>query len=251
MPRQLAIVPAYNESASVGRVVAELREHAPDFDVVVIDDGSTDDTSERAHHAGAAVLRHPYNLGIGGAVQSGYLYAAERHYDIAVQIDGDGQHDPRCLPYLRDHLQSHPELDMVTGSRFLAADGDGFRSSAPRRLGIRIFSWVLSRIVGQQVTDPTSGLRMAGRRGIELFARDYPHDYPEVEAVLLLHFHQLRSAEVPVRMRARRSGTSSINASASAYYMIKVLLAVFVGLFRARPAVRAGEPAPVVAEHGI
>jgi glycosyltransferase involved in cell wall biosynthesis len=251
MSTQLAIVPAYNESASVARVIREIREHAPGFDVVVVDDGSTDDTSDRARSAGAAVLRHPYNLGIGGAVQSGYMYAAERGYDIAVQVDGDGQHDPRCLAYMLEYLRTHPELDMVTGSRFLAADGDGFRSSAPRRLGIRIFSWVLSRIVGQQVTDPTSGLRMAGRRGIDLFARDYPHDYPEVEAVLLMHAHQLASTELPVKMRERTAGVSSINSTRSVYYMIKVLLAVFVGLFRARPTVRAGEPAPVAAEPGI
>jgi glycosyltransferase involved in cell wall biosynthesis len=251
MSGHLAIVPAYNESASIARVVSELREHAPGFDVVVVDDGSTDDTSDRARSAGAEVLRHPYNLGIGGAVQSGYMYASERGYDIAVQVDGDGQHDPRCLGFMLEHLESHPELDMVTGSRFLADDGDGFRSSAPRRLGIRIFSGVLSRIVGQQVTDPTSGLRMAGRRGIELFARDYPHDYPEVEAVLLMHAHQLASVELPVKMRERTGGVSSINSTRSIYYMIKVLLAVFVGLFRARPTVRAGGPAPVVGEPGI
>jgi glycosyltransferase involved in cell wall biosynthesis len=235
MSRHLAIVPAYNEAASVATVVSEIHQHAPDFDVVVVDDGSTDDTSDRARSAGAAVLRHPYNLGIGGAVQSGYLYAAERGYDVAVQVDGDGPHDPRCLGQLLAHLREHPELDMVTGSRFLAADGEGFRSSAPRRAGIRIFSWVLSRIVGQQVTDPTSGLRMAGRRGIELFARDYPHDYPEVEAILMLNAHRLRLHEVPVRMNARGFGRSSIDYPRSAYYMAKVLLAIFVGLFRRRP----------------
>jgi glycosyltransferase involved in cell wall biosynthesis len=251
MPGHLAIVPAYNESASITRVVTELRQHAPGFDIVVVDDGSTDDTSDRARSAGATVVRHPYNLGIGGAVQSGYMYASERGYDVAVQVDGDGQHDPRCLADMLEHLQAHPELDMVTGSRFLADDGEGFRSSAPRRAGIRIFSGVLSRIVGQQVTDPTSGLRMAGRRGIGLFARDYPHDYPEVEAVLLMHAHQLASVELPVKMRERTGGVSSINSTRSVYYMIKVLLAVFVGLFRARPTVRAGGPAPVAGEPGI
>ena len=251
MTAQIAIVPAYNEAASISAVVAELGEHAPGFDVVVIDDGSTDDTAERARAAGADVVRHPFNLGIGGAVQSGYMYAAERGYDIAVQVDGDGQHDPRSLAMMRTYLDAHPELDMVTGSRFLADDGDGFRSSAPRRLGIRIFSGVLSRIVGQRVTDPTSGLRMCRRRGIDLFARDYPHDYPEVEAVLLMHAHALSSVELPVKMRERMGGTSSINSTRSIYYMVKVLLAVFVGLFRARPAVRSGEPAPVSAEGGF
>src|SRR4051795_4044066 len=251
MTAQIAIVPAYNEAASISAVVAELGEHAPGFDVVVIDDGSTDDTAERARAAGADVVRHPFNLGIGGAVQSGYLYASERGYDIAVQVDGDGQHDPRCLGMMRAFLAAHPELDMVTGSRFLADGGDAFRSSAPRRLGIRIFSWVLSRIVGQQVTDPTSGLRMAGRRGIELFARDYPHDYPEVEAVLLMHHHRLSSMEIPVIMRERMGGVSSINSTRSVYYMIKVLLAVIVGLFRARPVPEPGDQAPVAADPGI
>ena len=251
MTAQIAIVPAYNEAASISAVVAELGEHAPGFDVVVIDDGSTDDTAERARAAGADVVRHPFNLGIGGAVQSGYLYAAERGYDIAVQVDGDGQHDPRCLAMMRTYLDAHPELDMVTGSRFLADDGDGFRSSAPRRLGIRIFSGVLSRIVGQRVTDPTSGLRMCRRRGIDLFARDYPHDYPEVEAVLLMHAHALSSVELPVKMRERTGGTSSINSTRSIYYMVKVLLAVVVGLCRARPVVEPGDRAPVAADHGI
>ncbi len=251
MPGHLAIVPAFNESASITRVVGELREHAPSFDVVVVDDGSTDDTSDRARSAGAQVIRHPYNLGIGGAVQSGYIYASERGYDVAVQVDGDGQHDASHVHDLLQHLRSEQGLNMVTGSRFMDAGDAGYRSSMPRRLGIRIFSWVLSRIVGQQVTDPTTGLRMAGRRGIELFARDYPHDYPEVEAVLLMHAHALRSVELPVRMRERTGGVSSINSTRSVYYMVKVLLAVFVGLVRARPTVRAGEPAPVTADPGI
>jgi glycosyltransferase involved in cell wall biosynthesis len=251
MSRNLAIVPAYNEAASIDRVVDELRGQAPDFDVLVIDDGSTDATAEHARRAGAKVVRHPFNLGIGGAVQTGYQYALEHRYDTAVQVDGDGQHDPACVQALLRHLRTHPELDMVTGSRFLASDGHGYRSSAPRRIGIRIFAAVLSRIVGQQVTDPTSGLRMTGRRGIELFARDYPHDYPEVEAVLLMHHHRLASVELPVVMRERLGGVSSINSTRSVYYMIKVLLAVFVGLFRARPVPEPGDLAPVAADPGI
>ena len=179
------------------------------------------------------------------------LFALEHGYDTAVQVDGDGQHDPACVHALLRHLRNHPELDMVTGSRFLAADGDGYRSSAPRRMGIRIFSAILSKVVGQRVTDPTSGLRMTGRRGIELFARDYPHDYPEVEAVLLMHHHRLVSMEIPVVMRARTGGVSSINSTRSVYYMVKVLLAVVVGLCRARPVVEPGDQAPVAAEHGI
>ena len=140
---------------------------------------------------------------------------------------------------------------MVTGSRFLTLDADGHRSTRSRRAGIAIFARMLSQITGQTVTDPTSGFRMVDRRGIELFARDYPHDYPEVEAVLMIHSHALRSAELPVRMRARSGGVSSINASQSLYYMVKVLLAIFVGLFRAHPTVQRGDDAPVAAEHSI
>jgi glycosyltransferase involved in cell wall biosynthesis len=251
MTRALAIVPAYNEAGAIAGTIDDLRRHAPEFDVLVVDDGSTDDTSVLARRNGARVLRLPFNLGIGGAVQSGYQYAYEHDYDVAVQVDGDGQHDARCLPEMLDHLRTHPELNMVTGSRFLAADGDGYRSSASRRLGIRVFGQILSWIVGRPVTDPTSGLRMTDRHGIDLFARDYPHDYPEVEAVLLLHHHRLTSEEFPVRMRPRTSGVSSINATRSIYYMVKVLLAVFVGLLRARPTVEAGDRNPVTAEHSI
>ncbi len=251
MPGKLAIVPAYNEEASVAFVVRELREYAPEFDVLVVDDGSTDQTSRAAREAGAAVLRMPFNLGIGGTVQAGYQYALERDYDFAVQVDGDGQHEAREVSTLLGHLRSHPDVDMVTGSRFLRIDGDCHRSTRSRRAGIAIFSRILSLVTGQPVTDPTSGFRMTNRRGIALFARDYPHDYPEVEAVLMIHAHRLRSAEVPVRMRPRTTGVSSINPSRSAYYMIKVLLAVFVGLCRARPVVEAGDRSPVAAESSI
>ncbi len=246
----LAIVPAYNEGGCIAATVQDIRRHAPDFDVLVVDDGSTDDTAARARAAGALVLRHPFNLGIGGAVQSGYQFALERGYDVAVQVDGDGQHDAREIPQLLAALREQPEINMVTGSRFLTVT-DGYRSTVSRRLGIRLFARVLSLVTGRSVTDPTSGFRMCDRSGIELFARDYPHDYPEVEAVLMVHFHRLVSCEVPVRMRARQAGVSSIGSTASMYYMIKVLLAVFVGLLRARPVVEGGDSAAVVAESAL
>jgi glycosyltransferase involved in cell wall biosynthesis len=250
MNRHLAIVPAYNEAGAIAGTVADVLANT-DFDVLVVNDGSTDGTAAAAAAAGATVLSHPFNLGIGGAVQSGYLYALEHGYDVAVQVDGDGQHDARHIPELLKHLERTPGLNMVTGSRFIERADGGYRSSASRRLGIRLFATILSRVTGRRITDPTSGFRMVDRRGIELFARDYPHDYPEVEAVLLLHFHKLDGAELPVRMRERRSGISSINAQRSIYYMIKVLLAIFVGLLRARPAVEAGDRAPVTAESTI
>ena len=251
MSMHLAIVPAYNEAGSVARVVEEIFEHAPDFDVLVVDDGSTDATANLARAAGAHVVCHPFNLGIGGAVQTGYRFALDHGYTLAVQVDGDGQHDPRDIPRLAAHLADHPRVDMVTGSRFLVRTAEGYRSSAPRRLGIRVFSWVLGRIVGRPVTDPTSGFRMTTRRGIELFARDYPHDYPEVEAVLMMHAHSLRGDELPVLMRPRSSGVSSIDANRSLLYMSKVLLAIFVGLFRRKPVPEVGDAAPVTAEPAL
>lgn len=239
--RRLAIVPAHNEGQAVGATVQEIRSCAPDFDVLVIDDGSTDATATVAERAGAKVIRLPFNLGIGGAVQTGYLYAQQHDYDVAVQVDGDGQHDPRYIRELLQRLHGDPRLNMVTGSRFLAPTGDGHMSSAPRRAGITIFARLVSLITGRRVTDPTSGLRMTGRTGIELFARDYPHDYPEVEAILMMHAHRLNSCEIPVRMRPRTTGESAISSTQPLYYMVKVLLAVFIGLFRSRPVVEEGD----------
>jgi glycosyltransferase involved in cell wall biosynthesis len=243
----LAIVPAYNEAGAIANTVADIHRH----DVVVVDDGSTDETARVARAAGAEVLKMPFNLGIGGAMQAGYLYALDRGYQVAVQVDGDGQHDARHIAELLNHLKANPDVNMVTGSRFIDKGAEGFRSSAPRRAGIRLFGWLLSAIVGRRITDPTSGFRMTDRAGIELFARDYPHDYPEVEAIVMSHAHRLNGMEVPVRMRERQAGVSSINATASVVYMTKVTLAVFVGLLRARPAVEPGQPAPVHAEHAL
>ena len=231
--RKLAIVPAFNEGGMVGRVVRDVLSEGSGFDVVVVDDGSTDATAAEAQAAGAAVIRHPFNLGIGGAVQSGYKYALANGYDVAVQVDGDGQHKPEYIGQLLEELNTAGAADMVTGSRFL--EDPGYKVPIGRRAGNLIFAIVLSRLVRQRITDPTSGFRMTNRRGIELFARDYPHDYPEVEAILMLHHHRLRIHEVPMRMNARGFGRSSIDYPRSAYYMAKVLLAIFVGLFRRRP----------------
>jgi glycosyltransferase involved in cell wall biosynthesis len=250
MSRHLAIVPAHNEAEAIACTIDEIHAHAPDFDVLVVDDGSTDDTAQQAVSAGAKVVRLPFNLGIGGAVQTGYVYAQEHGYEVAVQVDGDGQHDPRYIHSMLRRLDQNPSLNMVTGSRFIEEDSDGHRSSPTRRVGIRIFASLVSIITGRRVTDPTSGLRMTNRVGIELFARDYPHDYPEVEAILMMHAHRLNSCEVPVLMRARTSGVSAISSTQPAYYMIKVLLAVFIGLFRSSPVVERGDTT-VSAEHTI
>jgi glycosyltransferase involved in cell wall biosynthesis len=227
--KRLAIVPAYNEEASIGRVIDEIRVLDPAFDVVVVDDGSVDQTAAVAYERGVHVVRLPFNLGIGGAMQTGYRFALEHGYDLAVQIDGDGQHDPRELPKILQPLLDG-RADLVVGSRF-GSDG-AFRSSAARRIGIRVFASVVSAVVGQRVTDTTSGFRAVNKGGIALFAADYPHDYPEVEATVMCVKHKLRLTEVPVRMRERTGGQSSITAYRSVYYMTKVLLAIFVGLFR-------------------
>jgi len=248
--RKLAVVPAYNEAACVGDVVRSLHAHAPEYDVLVIDDGSTDATARISEDAGARVLRLPFNLGIGGAVQSGFRYALENEYDFAIQVDGDGQHDAREIARLEETMRDEG-VDMVCGSRFLTEDHK-YPAPVSRRTGIHLFAYLLSRIVGQRVSDPTSGFRLYNRRGIAVFARDYPHDYPEVEAVLMVHWHRLRMCEAPVRMFTRSGGVSSINGSGkSAYYMVKVLLAIFVGLARSRRSIEPGDDAPVAATHGI
>lgn len=250
MPRKtrLAIVPAFNEQDSISGVISAIKDASPDFDVLVIDDGSIDATARLAEAAGAFTLRHPINLGIGGAVQSGYQFALDNGYSMAVQIDGDGQHPATELHKLVTRLESEPPVDLVYGSRFLG-EGD-YDQSMPRRAGILVFSLVLSVITRKRVTDPTSGFRLANRRAIELFARDYPHDYPEVEAILMMHRHQLATAEVPVVMRLRVGGRSSITWLHSGYYMLKVLLAVFIGLFRARTVIMRSEDDSLPAAKG-
>jgi glycosyltransferase involved in cell wall biosynthesis len=235
--RIAAIIPAYNEARNLPRLAETLRAYAPSLDVCVVDDGSTDGTASVARELGWTVLRLSVNLGIGGAVQAGYLWALERGHDVAVQIDGDGQHDPAFLPALLAPLE-RGEADVVIGSRFLS-DG-GFRSTLVRRAGIRYLSWFLRLRCGARVTDATSGFRAAGRSAIGLFARYYPSDYPEPEAVALAKRAGLRLAEVPVRMNERAHGQSSITALRTLYYLVKVSLAlVLLPPRSAPPEVRA------------
>ena len=229
MADRIAIVPAYNEEESVPRVIAEIREFDPSFDVVVVDDGSVDGTASAAERAGAHVVRLPFNLGIGSAVQTGFRYAHENGFKLAVRVDGDGQHDPAELGAILEPVLAD-ETDIAVGSRFIG--GDGYRSSRSRRIGIRLLAWIVSALTRQKITDPTSGFQAANRLGIRLFAADYPHDYPEAEATVMVFKHRLRMTEVPVAMRARESGQSSITAVRSVYYMVKVVLAIFVALFR-------------------
>ncbi len=225
----LIIVPAYNEEKSLPEVIRDLRTSIPSADVLVVNDGSKDGTARIAQDLGVKILDLPYNLGIGGAVQSGYLYALRNNYDIAVQFDGDGQHLGKEIGKLIKPLEEGT-VDFVIGSRFLVPGV--YKATVFRTVGIWIFSFILSRITGTAVTDSTSGFRAANRIVIEFFARNYPDDFPEVESLVLLHKVRKRMMEVPVTMRERTGGKSSITPLRSVYYMIKVLIAVFVDLMK-------------------
>jgi len=230
--RTIAIVPAYNEEDSLGTVLEEIRAADPELEVVVVNDGSTDGTARVAAAAGAAVVSLPFNVGIGGAVQTGYQYALEHGFELAIQVDGDGQHDPREIGQVVEPILDG-RADLVVGTRFVR--GGGYRGTRLRRVGIRLFAAVVSLLVRQRVSDTTSGFRAVNRKALRLFAAEYPHDYPEVESIVLLSRHGLRMLEVPVQMRVRETGNSSITALRATYYMIKVLLALFIGLFRRYP----------------
>lgn len=237
-PRTLVIVPALNEEESLPGVIAGIRRHAPWVDVVVINDGSTDHTGAVAESCGAIVLHMPYNVGIGAAVQTGFLYAARYGYEVAIQTDGDGQHPPEELPTLVDALMQG-NADMVMGSRYI--EDRGYRTPWIRRVGIVWLAWIVSLVTGAPCTDPTSGFRASNRRTILLCAQFYPQDYPEPEAIVMLRRAGLRIRELPVRMQARQGGRSSITPLRSAYYMIKVTLAILITLLRKAPDVERTE----------
>ncbi|MCY3781898.1 MAG: glycosyltransferase family 2 protein [Chloroflexi bacterium] len=229
----LVILPAYNEELNIARTVGDILARLPEVDVLVVNDGSADDTSAEAQRAGAQVLELPFNVGIGAAVQAGFQFAAAQDYDTALRNDGDGQHSPESNLALLESLAAH-DVDVVIGSRFISARGD-YGTPRLRRLGSGILARLLSVIIGQRVTDPTSGCSAYNREAIKLLARFYPHDYPEPEAIVILHRSGLRQMEVPVTMTPRLHGQSSITPLRSVYYMIKVILAILINLLRRRP----------------
>lgn len=227
--KKLIIIPAYNESESIENTVRDIIENAKDFDYVVINDCSKDNTREICEKNGFNIVNLPINLGIGGAVQTGYKYALQNGYDIAVQVDGDGQHDPAFLEKMAEMLVAENQ-DMIIGSRFI--DKEGFQSSVMRRIGIKYFTVLIKLVTGKTITDPTSGLRMINRNIIELFAENYPKDYPEPESVVFALKRGMKVKEIPVVMRSRQGGVSSINPKKSVYYMIKVSLAIILERLR-------------------
>lgn len=221
----LIVIPAYNEEESIEKVVDHLTEHYPQYDYLVVNDCSTDSTEEILCRRGYNHITLPVNLGIGGAVQSGYLYATERGYDIAIQIDGDGQHDPAYIEKLIRPIVDG-EADMAIGSRFI--EKQGFQTSFMRRLGINLIRIIIKLCCGIEATDTTSGFRATSRELTAFFSREYAQDYPEPEAIVAASLRGFRVVDVPVQMRERDGGVSSINAKKSLYYMIKVSIALLI-----------------------
>ncbi len=222
--KKLIIIPAYNEEKNIDFVISDILDHAPEFDYVIVNDGSTDGTEELCKIRGYNVINLPINLGIGGCVQTGYIYAKKYNYDIAVQIDGDGQHSAKHLNEMYKLFVKDPDIDMVLGSRYI--ENEGFQSTGARRFGIKLLSNLIYLFNKKRIKDVTSGLRMVNRRLIDMFAKYYPSDYPEPETIALVLRRGCKIKETPVIMRERQSGKSSINPKDSIYYMLKVSLAI-------------------------
>ncbi|ABF33730.1 TPA: glycosyltransferase family 2 protein [Streptococcus pyogenes] len=223
--KKLIIIPAYNESSNIVNTIRTIESDAPDFDYIIIDDCSTDNTLAICQEQGFNVISLPINLGIGGAVQTGYRYAQRCGYDVAVQVDGDGQHNPCYLEKMVEVLVQS-SVNMVIGSRFITKEG--FQSSFARRIGIKYFTWLIALLTEKKITDATSGLRLIDRSLIERFANHYPDDYPEPETVVDVLVSHFKVKEIPVVMNERQGGVSSISLTKSVYYMIKVTLAILV-----------------------
>lgn len=227
--RKIVIIPAYNEEGSILKTVEDIRENAPDYDYVVVNDCSIDKTYNICKDNQINCLDLPINLGIGGAVQSGYIYAYRNGYDLAVQFDGDGQHSAKYLHTMEKEISDN-QLDMCIGSRFIT--NEGFQSSFLRRVGIKHFTMLIKFLTGQTITDPTSGMRMVNRDIMEIYSKDYPQDYPEPESVVHILVRGKKVKEIPVIMNERSEGVSSISPGKSVYYMIKVTLAILIAFFR-------------------
>jgi glycosyltransferase involved in cell wall biosynthesis len=232
-PRMLVILPAFNEAENLPKTLTRIRQTVPLADILVVNDGSWDNTTEVAKAHGARVLEMPYNVGIGAGVQTAFQFAHRYGYDIVVRNDGDGQHAPDGITRLVEALETH-QYDVVVGSRFLQS-GD-YGTSPARLIGINILRSLLQGLTGWRITDPTSGFGAFNRRAIALFAQFYPHDYPEPESILLLYRCGFTMGEIPITMQPRQHGRSSITTLRSIYYMVKVILALLIQRMRRKPA---------------
>jgi len=230
MKNKLVIIPAYNEAGCIVNTVNDIIENAPEFDYVVINDCSRDDTYKLCLENGFNVVNLPINSGIGAAVQTGYLYAKRYGYKYAIQVDGDGQHDAAFLGTMARYMEEHG-TGMLIGSRYI--EKQGFQSSGLRRFGIKYFTVLIRILTGKKITDPTSGMRMVGRDIIDYFAEEYPKDYPEPETAVTIVKKGWTVDEIPVVMKERQAGTSSISPKRSVYYMIKVSLACIMAALSA------------------
>lgn len=234
--RLCVIIPAHNEEKSISSVIYHVRENLPDSDMVVIDDGSDDATEQVALRTGANVIHLPFNLGIGGAVQTGLKYAYRNGYDIAIEIDADGQHNPAFAPDLVKKIYESQDVDMVIGSRFIS--DTTYRSSPLRKIGIHTFSYLIKLVTKTRVYDSTSGYRAYNRRALQLFSHYYPTDFPEPESIVVLLRANLHLAEVPVTMEQRTSGTSVVGRDLSfkaAYFVLSNAIAIMMSSFKPRP----------------
>lgn len=224
----LIIIPTYNEAATLERVITSVQKELPSAGILVVNDGSTDSTAKIARALKVKVIEHPFNLGIGAAMQTGYRYAASMGYDIAVQVDGDGQHLADQIKYILEPVK-RGEADVTIGSRFYRRE---YTHTWPRWIGMKLLSQLISLILREKLTDTTSGFRAVNREVIKFYSTYYPEDYPEVEAIVLLHKAGFTIKEVPVKFEERKGGISSITPFRGIYYMAKVLLAVLVDLLK-------------------
>ncbi|HHV99656.1 MAG TPA: glycosyltransferase family 2 protein [Clostridiaceae bacterium] len=225
----LTIIPAYNEEKSITSVIANVRRYVPESDILVVNDGSSDNTALYAAAANAMIINLPFNLGIGGAMQTGYMFARDNNYDIAIQVDGDGQHNPSDIQKLVKPVIDNL-TDMAIGSRYISRTS--YRSSYLRRIGMIFFSALVAFLTGNKVKDTTSGFRVVNRNIINYFAKNYPTDYPEVDVLVKLHKKGFRIMEIPVEMNRRQNGKSSITPFRSVYYMIKVSISILIDAIR-------------------
>lgn len=227
----LIIIPAFNEQDNIGKLIEKINRnnYKHTVDVLVINDQSFDNTSLIAKNLGAKVIDLPCNLGIGGAVQTGYMYASLHDYDVAIQVDGDGQHNPKYVNLLVEPI-ANGDADIVVGSRYI--NYEGFQSSKIRRLGIWYLKSLINILSGLKITDPTSGYRACSKEVISFFATNYPKDYPEPESIMYVKRKKLKVLEIPVIMNEREAGVSTINFQRSVYYMIKVSLAIIFDKMR-------------------